>query len=663
VRPISSASSSPTEPRDPTPTAPDGPRTFRRGDHVELARTLLEDLRRDGPHAVIADRGDLYCYRPESGLYERIEEDAAARHLMDYAGSDVGTGEKTKVLKLKCSDVTGSYQLAQKSSSKHGFFNAAPRGIAFRNGFVTIQHGAPVLRAHSAEHRALDTLPFDYDPNAKAPRWEKYLAEVWAGTKKEPISPEDRAARIAVVEEWVGATLLGEITKYEKCLVLLGQSGNNGKSVMLDVISALFPQESIRSIPPQEWNNPFHLAELAGCRLNCVNELPDNDVAAGDRFKAVVSGNGTSAARKRRDPFTLRSRAGHLSACNLLPYTRDLTGGFWKRWIVLGFNREFSATEIDVELRSKIIAEDLPGIAVRVLAAAARLEARGHFVLPDSAERLRDEWRHQADQVAQFVELEFPVLVLRGNGRVGATSAFVAFQEWAKKNGHGGMSFARFGARLKTLPGIECGRSSSGVYYELAPTPGGLSSSAVDASTDECRVSGSVGSVSSVPTLESSGKMLASVGCVGSVGSASDVTESSPPAGGAALGITIHTETLHDPATLHSPANSQAERVQGCPDEPYTTPPSDPARPTTQPVSAPDPYEFGPPPWTGPSQPYIPQSRPENRPKVPPGVGAKKVPRSDSPDVPTFPKRRPPWEQGTPNPSQPLVREIPEDEP
>lgn len=318
----------------------------------------------------------------------------------------------------------------------------------------------------------MSAAPPRHAPDAPAPRWDRFLAEVFDGQP-------DVAARVHFLEEWVGATLFGTITKWEVCLVLVGLLGANGKSTLLFVLRQLFPREAVQAIEPQLWSNVFHLAALVGARINIVNELPDADVVAGEKFKAVVSGDAVNAAHKHRDPFTFAPRAGHLFACNGLPGTRDQSGGFWRRWGVLTFERTFEGAK-DTDLRFRLVRDELPGIAARVVAAAARLERRGRFDVPATAEGAKQLWRLETDQVAQFLADRDAMSELRDANAERAEQAgrhavdarwtrashlYARFGAWAKSHGHVGMSSTKFGRRTKELLAWE--DRASGVWYAL----------------------------------------------------------------------------------------------------------------------------------------------------------------------------------------------------
>jgi ABC transporter substrate binding protein len=71
------------------------------------------------------------------------------------------------------------------------------------------------------------------------------------------------------------------------------------------------------------------------------------------------------------------------------------------RFIKVAFARSFAGKE-DVNLRSKLTPE-LPGIAVRCLAAYRRLLRRGYFIQPQSAADLEAQIEEQANGFLQFM--------------------------------------------------------------------------------------------------------------------------------------------------------------------------------------------------------------------------------------------------------------------
>jgi putative DNA primase/helicase len=88
--------------------------------------------------------------------------------------------------------------------------------------------------------------------------------------------------------------------------------------------------------------------------------------------------------------------------------------------------------EQDPLLKDKLLTE-LPGILRVSLAAYARALIEG-FTVPASSEIAKQEWRLEADQVAQFVE---DVCQRDAAARAATADVFSAYRDWANANGIG----------------------------------------------------------------------------------------------------------------------------------------------------------------------------------------------------------------------------------
>jgi P4 family phage/plasmid primase-like protien len=449
--------------------------SLERGDQVELAELLISIIQGDAPCRPVFDRDDMWRFSPDNGLWQIVSESELISTSAKFAGMDVAGKE----LKLRYSDLVGIVKIAKASVAHSGFFSVAPKGIAFTNGFVTISpEGDIVMSPLMPDHRASAAMPFAYDSDAPCLRWLRYLDEVFSPstvsteteeligslepkeaamlrqqeseTREEEISKSDtdRRLRIGMLQEHAGACLVGTVTDHAVAMTLTG-GGANGKSVYLTVIRALFPRSTVVSISPQDFSNKFYLAELAGARLNAVNEMPDNEIADSAEFKSVVSGDSIMVARKRERPFELNPAAGHLFACNALPNARDLSEGFWRRFLVVTFDRHFSPSERDIKLADRIIQTELQGVAVWALRGAAALAARGSFEIAPSSLKARSEWKESSDQVSQFVQ--DATSETESDERMSVPEAYAAYRRWCRSTGHQCLSERKFSMRLSKV--------------------------------------------------------------------------------------------------------------------------------------------------------------------------------------------------------------------
>ena len=83
----------------------------------------------------------------------------------------------------------------------------------------------------------------------------------------------------------------------------------------------------------------------------------------------------------------------------------DQDDGFWRRWIILTFNRVIPKEEYTSKLElQQRITDDLPNLAKWAIAGAQRIIKRNEYIAPPSSKETLNEWKINTDQVAQFVK-------------------------------------------------------------------------------------------------------------------------------------------------------------------------------------------------------------------------------------------------------------------
>lgn len=460
-------------PRAIAPARPPMPDAFELGDHVELARRLLIDIQGDSPEPIAYDEGSFWRYHPLWGIHQQVNPTELRRTVAGYSGMPVERGRGATPLHVSDSTINGVIAVCRDLSGQHEFFHSARRGIAFRDVFVTIEEGGIVTRAHSPLHRARHALPFEYRPDAPCPRWEQFLREVFTPIIRDDGEVvNDGADRAALVQEFFGGSLFGLAVRLGIALVLTGE-GSNGKSVLLQVIPQIFPSAAVAALPPHEWGRPFSRADLVGKILNVVSEMPSGEINQSDLFKAVITGDRISAEQKYKPTFTFNPTAAHIFACNKLPVTRDHSYGYWRRFQVVHFGREFAESEQDTGLVDNLLAE-LPGIAAWVIQGASRLISQGRYTRPRSSDLAKSEWQKDTDQVQGFIE----ECVSRTNPKdrdpreprdsipsiaTTVSELYDAYTRWAARAGHHAVSKVEFGRRMARH--LQPGRCSVERYY------------------------------------------------------------------------------------------------------------------------------------------------------------------------------------------------------
>ena len=429
------------------------PNTFRfhLGSDVELTDIALEDMEVACGGRIIADRGHLWRYSATARYWQSIRAQELQRAVMQYDGENVYEGMKAdgslklKPLKLRTPTVMAVLKLALASRDYPRFFDDAPRGLTMNNGFLTLDdNDQPVILPHDPEHRSMFGLPYDYVRGAVPHAFVKMLFECFEGD-------EDAAGKVQLLREWIGVAEMGYATKMAKGLILVGE-GANGKSTVQEIVSALFPREHRTAVAPQEMEQEYRRAELALSRLNVVAEMPEADLLESTAVKALLAGDEMGAREIREAPFHFEPRAAHLFSANNLPSVRDLSHGFWRRWLVLNFNRIFTEQEQDKGLARRIIKTELGAIASWCLDGAVDALKRGHFAETASMTHAVERWKVDSNPVAAWVEVEVDAEAMAsGETWTSSAQAYNRYCMFASENGYARMSSQKFGRRLTSL--------------------------------------------------------------------------------------------------------------------------------------------------------------------------------------------------------------------
>lgn len=418
---------------------------IERGDHIELARKLLVDLKDESDEDVVHDTGGFYRYNAKTGVWEPIDEDRVQQQISLYAGLPYGPNNRP--LHLKWHDVK-STALAARSFSTRRFFDDAPRGALFNNGFLRFSDGRLILEDRSPEHRARLLHPFDFDRNAEAPRWLRFMGEIFAGDV-------DAKAKSALIQEFFGICFLGLATRYQAALFLVGE-GANGKSVMLTVLRALFPPEAISDVLPQRMAEDYHRVLLARSLMNIVTEIPERDLLDSGPFKAAVDGSPMTGRQIYEGVIKFTPRAGHIFAGNKLPAAGDPSRGFWRRVLVVEFNKEFKPGKAERFLDEYLIKNELAGICNWALEGAKRLLERGAFTVPFSSQRAKEKWSQESNPVALWLEEETRTCPPEDGTSIG--ELYDSYKDWCKASGRQPLNREHFARRLAMLGVKSTGR-------------------------------------------------------------------------------------------------------------------------------------------------------------------------------------------------------------
>ncbi|HQP39672.1 MAG TPA: phage/plasmid primase, P4 family [Polyangiaceae bacterium] len=321
-----------------------------------------------------------------------------------------------------------------------------------------------LVEEHSPDHRCRHGFDFEFDAAAPHPLLDEFFAEVFSD-----VGEQEARDRTSLIQEFVGAALLGLAPSYRRCLVLVGPRGT-AKSQVAEMIQALFPAFAVSSVAPHRWHERFSLSGLVGRALNVVPELPASELLGTDAFKAVVTGDIVGAEHKFRPSFSFKPRAAHLFITNELPATHDFSEAFFGRFLLCRMDRDMlGASSHRIDAARAIIDAERGAMAAWAVNGAARLVRARGYTIPSTSKETTEQWRRDVDNVAVFVDEECRPVLSKGDTAPDGTLAkplYGAYRGWAYANEYRPISSRKFAYRMRAL-GLGAVHTNAGSTYPV----------------------------------------------------------------------------------------------------------------------------------------------------------------------------------------------------
>lgn len=274
--------------------------------------------------------------------------------------------------------------------------------LPLRNGVLNTKTGE-FEPYRKDKHFFLVQLPIDYVPDAEAPKFEKFVSEI--------VYPAD----VPVVQEIFGYTLWRDgIASLKKAVMLLG-SGDNGKSLLLSILTTMLGQRNVSAITLSDLSeNRFACAGLRGKLANVNPDLPDKALKETGRFKGLVGDDLMPYEIKHGGRGEFVNRAKPIFSANKLPDANDDTDAYYTRWIILNFPYQFVRDVVNPEssierlavdktkLKNELLGE-LSGILNWSLIGLKRLQENGRFTNELSSDKMREIYVKLANSLKAFV--------------------------------------------------------------------------------------------------------------------------------------------------------------------------------------------------------------------------------------------------------------------
>lgn len=415
-------------------------------------------------------QGEFYQYDKDRGVYRRSSAEemrslvsADAKEELDrvhvdealHAGEDDKPASAIPVSKRLIGDVLqalGGLTLLPATVQPPAWIgdrrpHRADEMLITGNGLVhlpSVIRGRPVVLPHGLDFFALNSLDYNFDPDAAAPRqWLEFLSQLW---------PDDPDA-IATLQEWFGYCLLPD-TRQQKILLIVGPK-RSGKGTIARVLRAMVGIENTVAPTLAGLGTNFGLWPLVGKTVAVISDARMSgrtDAAiVTERLLAISGEDAQTIDRKSLSQVTAKLAVRFMVLTNELPRLTDASGALVGRMIVLRQTRSWYGKE-DTALSEKLIAE-LPGVLLWAVEGYRRLHQRGYFVQPESSRKMIDDLEDLSSPVGAFLR---ECCEVGPNAEQFVHELYEGWKEWCTKIGRDPGSEQMLGRDLRAvLPGLD----------------------------------------------------------------------------------------------------------------------------------------------------------------------------------------------------------------
>ncbi len=316
-----------------------------------------------------------------------------------------------------------------------------------------------ILKPHDPGYGSRAQLPVEFNPDADANRWIKFLWEVFPEGREcmQDGKNCDGDDKIQLAQQFAGYLLL-PTCKFERAAFMVGP-GANGKSTMLKVFINLLGKENTIELSLDDLARSFNIPYLQDKLLVTCTEMATREPSAISVLKKCISGDMVSGEHKYKQRIDFWPSAKFCFALNEVPNIVDKSYGFARKVLILRFDQRFEGEKKDVDLLEKLL-DERNGIFLWMLEGAVDLIRRKGFAESQIAEEERQKFLQEMNPFLMWVAERADV----GNGhKAVAEFLYEDYRSWADKSGLNALGKIKFYHSLTNyLPQVKKGKMDDG---------------------------------------------------------------------------------------------------------------------------------------------------------------------------------------------------------
>lgn len=288
-----------------------------------------------------------------------------------------------------------------------------------RNGTVDLRTND--IKPHDRADLITKLVDIDYDPTAEAPRFHRFLQEIFDG----------KTEIIEYLQKAIGHSFTSD--QREQCLHFLHGAGSNGKSTLVEVLLEVAGEYGQVS-PPETLlarvgdSIPTEIARMCGSRFVAMSETGESKAIDEATVKKLTSSEPIAARFLHRDYFQFKPSHHLWLSSNHKPHISGADLGIWRRIRLIPFTQTFP---IDGAVKEALMGE-LSGVLDWVVRGAAAWFADGKLMPPSEILNATAQYRSEQDVLDEFLRecCEEDI-----HAEIKSKDLYEAYTAWAKESG------------------------------------------------------------------------------------------------------------------------------------------------------------------------------------------------------------------------------------
>lgn len=317
-----------------------------------------------------------------------------------------------------------------------------PTWIQFRNQIVDVQTLEKI--DVSPKYFATNPIIWKIGENTETPNMDRIFAD-WVSKENVPL-----------LYDILAYCLLPDYP-LARIFTLIG-GGSNGKSKFLEIVAKFIGEQNICSTElDMLLRSRFEVAKLYK-KLTCIlGETNFNSMSKTSLIKKLVGKDPVGMEYKGKTPFDAVNYAKLIIATNSLPMTTDRTKGFYRRWVIIDFDNEFTEKK---DILKDIPDEEYENLSNKCISLLRKILDERSFSNEGTIKDRMVKYEAKSNPLGRFIHDE---LKENPSGDILAKALYSDYCRWCEGYGHRILCLKEFISQLEAM-GYDKKKRKDGVH-------------------------------------------------------------------------------------------------------------------------------------------------------------------------------------------------------